>query len=103
MRMFVIGNTSCVLGFSLVGVDGRTVRDAAQLEGALDAATADDTVGLLLVTTDVAQMARERMDKLKAESMAPLVVEIPGEEPGPAGPSLRDSVQRAVGVGLGGS
>jgi len=102
MRMYVIGNLGCVLGFSLVGVDGRAVGDALQVADALDACLADDTIGLLLVTTDVAQLARERMDALEAESMAPLVVEIPGEGPGPTGPSLRDSVQRAVGVGLGG-
>ena len=102
MRMYVIGGLASVLGLSLVGVDGRVVRDAAELGDALDACTKDDTIGLLLVTTDVAQLARERMDALEAESMAPLVVEIPGEGPGPTGPSLRDSVQRAVGVGLGG-
>ena len=103
MRMFVIGNLSCVLGFSLVGVDGQVVGDARQLADALDACLADDTIGLLLISTDVAQLARERVGTLKAESMTPLVAEIPGEEPGPAGPSLRDAVQRAIGVGLGGS
>lgn len=101
--MYVIGNLSCVLGFSLVGVDGRAVHDAGRLADALDTALADDTIGLLLITTDVAQLARERIDTLKAESMAPLVAEIPGEEPGPAGPALRDVVQRAIGVGLGGT
>ena len=102
MRMYAIGSLACVLGLSLVGVDGRVVRDAAQLADALDACVADDTIGLLLVSSDVAQLARERIDALKAESMAPLVVEIPGEQPVTGGPSLRDAVQRAVGVGLGG-
>jgi len=102
MRMYVIGNLACVLGLSLVGVDGQVVRDAAEIGDALDACTADDTIGLILVTADVAQLARERIDTLKAESIAPLVVEIPSERPGPTGPSLRDAVQRAVGISLGG-
>lgn len=101
MRMYVIGNENCVLGMALVGVQGRMVHNAVELGAALDTALADKSIGLLLVTSDAAAMARERVGRLKVHSMTPLVVEIPGEDPGATSPGLRDFVQRAVGVSLG--
>jgi len=102
MRTFVIGNENAVLGFALVGVDGRVIHDAAGLREALDNCLGDKTVGLILVTSDVADMARQRIDDLKVTSLTPLVVEIPGEKAGKAYPSLKDFVQGAVGIRLGG-
>ena len=104
MRIRVVGNEDATLGFALVGVDGRTVRDADELRLALDEALGDPSVGLLLVTRDVAGWARERIDALKISSLTPLVVEIPGRGgPGEEATSLHEFVQRAVGVRLGGS
>jgi V/A-type H+-transporting ATPase subunit F len=100
--MYVIGNQDAVLGFSLVGVDGRTVRNAGELASALDACMSDETIGLLLVTADVAMWARERLDELRVTSITPLVVEIPGEATGTRYASLTDFVQRAMGIDLGG-
>lgn len=103
MRIYVIGNQDAVLGFALVGVGGRIVTDAQEVKGALDASLADRSIGLLLITSDVAEYARERVDALKVSSFAPLVVEVPGQQAGERPPSLKDLVQRAVGISLGGS
>ena len=102
MRMYILGNQDAVLGFSLVGVDGRIVTDAEQTKEALDAALADRSIGLLLITSDVARFDRERVDALKVNSLTPLVVEVPGAEVEEQPSSLKDLVQRAVGVNLGG-
>ncbi|MHB1295571.1 MAG: V-type ATP synthase subunit F [Anaerolineae bacterium] len=102
MRVFVIGNEDAVLGFSLVGVEGRIVKGLAELKTALDDCLGDKSIGLMLVTADVVELDRERIDALKVSSLSPLVVEIPGEEAGTKFPSLLDFVQRAVGVRLGG-
>ncbi|MHB0856988.1 MAG: V-type ATP synthase subunit F [Anaerolineae bacterium] len=102
MRVYVIGNEDAVLGFSLVGVDGRIVREQADLRHALDQCLSDKSIGLMLVTSDIAELDRVRIDALKVSSLSPLVVEIPGEEAGRGFPSLLDFVQRAVGVRLGG-
>lgn len=101
MKTYVIGNEDAILGFSLVGIQGRAVRDSAELEAALQACLADKAIGLLLITGDVAQFARERIDALRLSSLAPLVVEIPGSQGEAPGPSFREFVQRAVGVSLG--
>ncbi len=101
MRTFVLGNQDCVLGLSLVGVDGRPVSNSEELAEALDQALADRSIGLLLITSDVAEWLRERIDTLKVQSLTPLVVEIPGLK-GANYPSLKEFVQRAVGISLGG-
>ncbi|HHX42747.1 MAG TPA: ATPase [Chloroflexi bacterium] len=102
MRIFVIGNQDAVLGLALAGVDGRIVTTAQQVAEALDASLADRTIGLLLITSDAAALARERVDALKVSSLEPLVVEVPGPQAEEQPPSLKDMVQRAVGIRLGG-
>ena len=101
MRTYVIGNEDCVLGFSLVGVEGRIARGDAELRVALEDCRRDKTIGLLLVSADVAAFAREQIDALKVGSLSPLVVEVPGERTATGYPSLKEFVQRAVGISLG--
>ena len=85
-----------------MGVDGRVVHDQQEMMATLAACVGDGSIGILLVSSDVASLAREHVDELKVSSMAPLLVEIPGQGVGDAYTSLRDFVQRAVGVNLGG-
>ena len=103
MRAFVLGNEDCVLGFSLVHVDGSYVRDRETLDRALDRVLADETIGMLLISADVAAWSQERIDGLKVKSLRPLVVEVPGEASHTTYPSLQAFVQRAVGIHLGGN
>lgn len=102
MRAYVLGNENCVLGFALVGIEGQIVRSEKALDEGLDTYLADHTIGLVLVSSDAADLNRERVDRLKVVSATPLVVEIPGQGEGSAYPSLKDLVQRAVGISLGG-
>jgi len=101
MKVFVIGNQEAVLGFSLVGVHGKTVKSAAEVNEALDEALSNADNGIVLITEDVAGMIQARMDQLKLRSTVPLVVEIPGPQ-GVATdqPSLNEVVMRAIGVRL---
>ena len=99
MKLLVIGHPEAVLGFSLVGVQGRAATNKAEVNQALDEALADSQIGIILVTEDAGAMITERMDDLRAHSTVPLVVEIPspaGRTPGQ--PTLNDVVLRAIGV-----
>jgi len=99
MKVLVIGNQESVLGFSLVGVNGKAVTTAAETNQALDEALASGDAGIVLVTEDVARLSEMRMDQLKLRSTVPLVVEIPGPEGVSADrPSLSEVVLRAIGV-----
>ena len=103
MKTYVIGNENCVLGLSMVGISGQVVRTAEETRDAVRACMADKTIALLLVTSDVADLARDLVDKTRVESLTPLLVEIPGEGQEGASVSLKDFVQGAIGINLGGT
>ena len=101
MKVLVIGHPEAVLGFSLAGVHGRAVTTADEADKALSEALANKENGIVLVTQDVAQLIKARVEDLKLHSPVPLVVEIPG----PAGvtegePSLSELVLKAIGIKL---
>ena len=101
MKALVIGSLDAVLGFGLVGVRGWAVTSAQETNQALDEALQDPEAGIVLVTEDVGQLIRPRMDELMARSSVPLVVEIPGPAgTSPGRPSLGQMIQRAIGVKL---
>lgn len=78
MKLLVIGSQDAVWGFSLAGVRGLIAATAEELNRALSEALEDKEVGIILVTEDVASLARRRMDDLMIRTTVPLVVEIPG-------------------------
>ncbi len=99
MKMFVIGHPEAVLGFSLAGVEGRAVANAAEAGQALEAALSAGDIGIVLITQDAAGWIGPRMEKLKLRRSAPLIVEIPSPKGVPAGePPLKEVVQRTIGI-----
>ncbi|HNT75614.1 MAG TPA: V-type ATP synthase subunit F [Anaerolineae bacterium] len=99
MKVIVIGSQEAVWGFSLAGVDGKTVRTGEELLETLDAVLADKRVGIVLVTEDVANLARRAVDQRIARSTTPLIVEIPGPGgPDPERPPLSEIIRQTIGV-----
>jgi vacuolar-type H+-ATPase subunit F/Vma7 len=101
MKLMVIGNPAAVLGFSLVGVDGRVATTAEDANQALDTILAAPDVGIVLVTEDISALIEARMESLRMHSTVPLVVEIPSPGGPPQGkPALSEVVKRAIGFKL---
>ena len=99
MKLYVLGSQDAVWGFALTGVHGQVVSTPDELHLALDAVLEDKDVGIVLVTEDVADLARQRVDELVVRSRIPIVVEIPG--PGgtsPERPSLGELIRRTIGI-----
>lgn len=97
--MLVIGSQDAVWGFALAGVRGQIVETRAELIEALDAAVSRQDLGIVLVSDDVAHLARERVDTLKVRSTVPLVIEIPGPAgPSPDRPPLSEMIRKTIGV-----
>ncbi|PKL25895.1 MAG: Vacuolar H+transporting two-sector ATPase F subunit [Spirochaetae bacterium HGW-Spirochaetae-3] len=102
MKYFVIGDEDTVLGFGMVGVDGRVAGDVAEAEAAFDAATADPDVGILVVTERAAELIRPRVDRYLFSDTFPLIVEIPDRSGRMTGrPTIRETVNSAIGIKLG--
>jgi V/A-type H+-transporting ATPase subunit F len=102
MSILVIGDKNSILGFGLVGVAGRTVQSLAEAEAALDEMVGQQEVEIILITEPWATQMADKINHLKMASAQPVILEIPGSEPSPAGKSLRQLVQEAVGISLGG-
>jgi len=99
MRLLVIGKQDAVWGFALAGVRGKTVTTAEELNRALDTALDDEEIGIVLVTEDVADLDRQRVETLMVRSTIPLIVEIPGPEgPSPDRAPLSEVIRRTIGV-----
>ena len=100
MKLFVLGDEEAVLGFALAGVRGKVAQSPAEVEAGLKEALSDREIGILLITADAAQMAREEVDRLKVTSVSPLILEIPSSRGLVKGPSIRDLIREAIGVSL---
>ena len=99
MKLYVLGSQDAVWGFALTGVHGQVISTPGELHQALDTVLGDKDVGIVLVTEDVADLARQRVDGLIVRSRVPIVVEIPG--PGgtsPERPSLSELIRRTIGI-----
>ena len=101
MKYAVIGDDDAVLGFSMVGVDGRVARSADEAQAALKAALEDGEVAVVVITERIAELIRPEVDRLLFSSRFPLVVEIP-DRTGPVEgrPGIREMVNEAIGVRL---
>ena len=101
MKYFIIGDEDAVLGFSLVGVTGRSVSTTEQAEAAFKEAIADQDIGIILVTEASAELIRETVDRYVFLEQFPLVVEIQDRTgPLPGKLPLRQLVNKAIGISL---
>jgi V/A-type H+-transporting ATPase subunit F len=99
MKLYVLGNQDAVWGFGLTGVHGQVISTSDELHQALESVLGDKDVGIVLVTEDVADLARQRVDELVIRSRIPIVVEIPGPEgTSPERPSLSELIRRTIGI-----
>ncbi|MCL5263919.1 MAG: V-type ATP synthase subunit F [Chloroflexi bacterium] len=100
LKVFVIGERDTVLGFSLIGVDGMATDDADVAVQKLDDLLADPSVGIVLVTSEIANRIMPVIENRKALATLPLILEIPDRLSRPAKAPLRDLVRRALGVSI---
>lgn len=101
MKYYVIGDEDAVLGFGMVGVRGRRVRDAKEADRAFRDALADRDVGIILITERIAELIRAQVDRYVFSEDFPLIVEIPDWEGKLSSrPPIRDMVNAAIGIKL---
>ena len=100
MSIFVIGDRDTVLGFRLLGAEGRTARSLDEARDVHEKVLQREDIKLLFLTREWADRMRQRVDELKMKRLRPLVMEIPGKEVKPPEQSLSELVRRAIGINL---
>ena len=99
MKFFVIGDEDTVLGFRYAGIHGTTAHTAGEVSAALDQGAADRDVGAIIITERAASLAQDRVDEMHAESVRPVLVEIPDRHGAlPGRKTLTDLIREAVGI-----
>ncbi len=97
----MIGGDDAVLGFGMVGVEGRVAENADEAQSALQEALNDRQVGIVIITEPVAELIRPQVDRYVFSQSFPLIVEIPDRQGPLAGrPTLREMVNQAIGINL---
>lgn len=111
MNYFVIGERELVLGFNLVGVQGKAVsnrQDAldsfnlqtGQVSG-VRASVESERPNVLILTEDVADMLSDEVREWQMKGKSPLIVEVPGLGGHiPGRKTLTDSIREAVGINV---
>ncbi len=101
MKYFVIGGEDAVLGFGMVGVEGRTVRSVEEADAAFAEALGNKKIGIIIICEPAANLIRKKVDRYVFSRSFPLIVEVPDRDgPEEGRPELRDLVNRAIGINL---
>ncbi len=90
-----------MLGFGMVGVEGRTAGNADEAREALQEALDDKDTGIVIITEPVADFIRPLVDRYVFSRSFPLIVEVPDRDGPTEGKlSLRELVNHAIGINL---
>ncbi len=101
MKYGLIGDEDTVLGFGMVGVQGKTVRNAEEAEAAFRAVLEDREIGIIIITERIAELIRPSVDQYLFTRDFPLIVEIPDREGKiTAKAGIREMVNQAIGIKL---
>lgn len=100
LKVFVIGERDTVLGFSLIGIEGLATDDVDVAAKKLDDLLRDPNLGMILITSGIANKMIPTIENLKASAALPVILEIPDRISRPARPPLKDLVRRALGVSI---
>lgn len=102
MKMFLISdNRDTYTGMRLAGVEGVVVHERQELKDALDAASRDPEVGIVLLTEKFGREFPDLIDDVKLNRRLPLLIEIPDRHgTGRNENFITDYVGEAIGLKL---
>ena len=101
MKLFVIGDEDSVLGFRLVGIRGKVVKNREQAEVELHDVLSREDVGLILITERVGEMLGAKIEAFLYRSEFPMVLLIPDRNgPAPGRMEIKEILRKAMGIRL---
>ncbi len=78
MKVVAVGGKAFVTGFVLSGVTGEYVSTPSAALGRIEALSRDPTVGLIMVSDEVAKPISDQLTLLRSKKAVPLIYEVPG-------------------------
>jgi V/A-type H+-transporting ATPase subunit F len=78
LKVVAVGGKAFVTGFVLSGVSGEYVSTSRAALAKIEALSKDPTVGLIMVSDEVAKPISGELTSLKTKKAIPLIYEVPG-------------------------
>lgn len=100
MRYFLISdNNDTLAGLRMVGVEGVVVHTPEEVKAALETAAADESIGLVLVTSVLFRENKTLLFDYKLYRPKPLIVEMPDRHSGDnVADDIKQYIAEAVGI-----
>lgn len=77
MKMYCISdNIETAVGLKLTGIDATVVQEKDEIENQIEKILENDSVGILIVTEKIYEMAKQSLDEIKEKLKLPLLVKI---------------------------
>ena len=100
MRFYCISdNVDTQVGLRLVGIEGQVVHKRREFLELLETKLKDDSIGIILITTNLIELAPDVISEIKLKQQKPLLVEIRHGE-SKIGETIDKYVSEAIGVKL---
>ena len=78
MKVVAVGGKAFVTGFVLSGASGEYVSTPAEALDRIQALSKDPTVGLVMVSDEMAKPISDSLTSLRTKKAIPLIYEVPG-------------------------
>ena len=78
MKVVAVGGKECGTGFVLAGVSGQYVSSPSAALDRIQTLAKDPTVGLIMVSDEVAKPISDQLTILRSKKAIPLIYEVPG-------------------------
>jgi len=78
VKVVAVGGKAFVTGFVLSGVSGQYVTNAPAALEMVERLSKDPTVGLIMISDEVAKPIADQLTQLRSKKAIPLIYEVPG-------------------------
>lgn len=80
MKLFCISDDQDIsVGLRLSGVDGTTLNDKSEIENKIEGICNRRDIGILVITQNIYQIAKEKIEVIQENKSLPLIVKIPNK------------------------
>lgn len=80
MKLFCISDDQDIsVGLRLSGVDGTTLNDKNEIENKIEEICNRRDIGILVITQNIYQIAKEKIEVIQENKSLPLIVKIPNK------------------------